>query len=297
MAKDVGILYADISGSTRLYRTLGTDEAKRQLERCVKRIERSVESFKGTLLSSAVEEMVATFPCADDVVLAALDMQRRIADLPPVSGVRLTIRIGVHFGSLNQGKDGLSGNAAEIGRSLLNLAGSGQIVTCDMTAACLSKPLQDGLLPIGGDMTLSTPLGDCQLFEIRERPGQGAYRPTATANAVAIAANPAERLFVRVNGAAYVIDNAAPRMSFGRDKECSYVLRGSKVSRHHAVIEKRGRSGFVLVDQSTNGTYLKLDGHEEQRLQETEAIISGRGKIGFGHTTEVDGDVVEVELG
>lgn len=294
MLKDVGILYADISGSTRLYRTLGSEEAKRQLDRCVKRIERSVESFKGTLVSSAVEEMVATFPCADDVVLAALDMQRRIADLPPVSGVRLTIRIGVHFGSLNQDKDGLSGNATEIGRSLLNLAGSGQIVTCDMTAACLSKPLQDGLLPIGGDMTLSTPLGDCQLFEIRERPGQGSYRPTATATA--IAESPAERLFVRVNGAAYVIDNAAPRMSFGRDKDCSYVLRGSKVSRHHAVIEKRGRSGFVLVDQSTNGTYLKLEGRDEQRLQETEAIISGRGKIGFGHSTEVDGDVVEVEL-
>lgn len=295
MAKDVGILYADISGSTRLYRTLGTDEAKRQLERCVKRIERSVESFKGNLIASAVEELVATFPTGDDAVLAALDIQRRIADLPPVSGVRLTTRIGVHFGSLNDGQNGPSGHVAEIGRSLLKLAGSGQIVTSDMTAACLSKPLQDGLLPIGGDMTLSTPLGDCQLFEVKERTGQGTYRPTATATAMS--ENSSERLFVRVNGAAYVIDSAAPRMSFGRDKECTYVLRGSKVSRHHAVIEKRGRGGFVLVDQSTNGTYLKLDGRDEQRLQETEAVISGPGKIGFGHSIAVDGDVVEVELG
>lgn len=295
MVKDVGILYADISGSTRLYRTLGTEEAKRQLERCVKRIERSVESFKGAMAASVVDDMVATFPTADDAVLAALDMQRRIADLPPVSGVRLTIRIGVHFGSLTQDNDGLSGNAAEIGRSLLNLAGSGQIVTSEMTAACLSKPLLDDLQPIGGDMTLSTPLGDTQLFEIKERSGQGVYRPTATTTANT--ENPAERLFVRVNGAAYVIDNAAPRMTFGRDKECTYVLRGSKVSRHHAVIEKRGRSGFVLVDQSTNGTYLKLDGHDEQRLQETEAIITGRGKIGFGRTTDQDSDVVEVEFG
>lgn len=292
MAKDVGILYADISGSTRLYSTLGAEEAKHQLERCVKRMERSIESFKGTLRSPAVDEIIATFPGADDAVLAALDMQRRLADLPPVSGVRLSIRIGVHFGSLSEDQDGLGGSGAEIGKALLNLAGVGQIVTCDMASGSLSKVLQDSLLPIG-DMVLSTPLGDSQLFEIKDRAAQSAYRPTATTTT---AAGVSERLFIRVNGAAFVVDNAAPRMTFGRDRESSFVLHGSKASRHHATIEKRGRAGFVLVDQSTNGTYLKLDGLAEVRLQDGETTLSGRGKIGFGHTTETEGDVVEVEL-
>ena len=294
MAKDVGILYADISGSTRLYRTLGTEEAKHQLERCVKRIERSIESFKGRLLSSAVEEMIATFPTADDMVLAALEIQRRLADLPPVSGVRLSIRIGVHFGALDEGKNGPTGSAVEIGKALLNLAGVGQIVTCAQTNMSLSKAQQETLLPIG-DMVLATPLGDAQLFEVKDRVGQTSYRPTATSTTFAGALS--ERLFIRVNGAAYVVDNAAPRMTFGRDKDCSFVLQGSKASRHHATIEKRGRNGFVLTDQSTNGTYLKLDGHGELRVLEGEAIITGSGKIAFGHAIDIDGDVVDIELG
>lgn len=293
MEKQLGILYADISGSTRLYRTLGTEEAKHQLERCVKRMERSIESFKGTLVTPSFDEMVATFPDADDVLQAALDMQRRIADLPPVSGIRLTIRIGVHFGMVKDGPEGITGSAAEIGKSLLNLAGAGQIITCDLTSRALSKNYQENLFPIA-DMSLSTPAGDSQLFEVKERAGRTSFRPTATATSST--PHLQERLFVRIDGKAYVVDNAAPRMSFGRDKECSHTLHGSKASRHHAVIEKRGRSGFVLVDQSTNGTYLKIEDAGELKLQQGEAVIAGSGKIGFGHSTDIEGDVVEVEL-
>lgn len=299
MARDAGILYADISGSTRLYRTLGTDEAKHQLERCVKRMERSIDSCKGTLVMPAIDEMVAIFPTADDAVLAALDMQKRIADLPPVSGVRLSIRIGVHFGSLEEAPEGLRGSAVEIGRSLLSLAGSGQVVTCEQTSGSVSKQVRAMLLPIA-DMTLSTPLGDCQVFEVKEGPGQARTSSTATTtftSSAISAQHVSERLFVRVGGTAYVIDNAAPRMTFGRDRDSSFVLHGPKVSRHHAVIEKRGRAGFVLVDQSTNGTYVSLEGVGEQRLQNAEAVLTGRGKIAFGHSTTTEGEVIEIEFG
>ena len=298
MAKDVGIIFADISGSTRLYRTLGTEEAKHQLERCVKRVERSIDSFKGTLIMPAVDELIATFPNADALVNAALDMQNRIADLPPVSGIRLSIRIGAHYGSVDEDKGGLTGSAVDIGRSLLNLAGAGQIVTCDQTAASLSKSLREALLPIA-DMHLSTPLGDCQVFEVKAPAGNAPFSTevTRTATATSSAQSLSERLFVRVNGMAYVVDNAAPRMTFGRDKESSYVLHGAKASRHHAVIEKRGRAGFVLIDQSTNGTFLRIDEHKELHLSQGEAIITGRGKLAFGHSVDTAGDVVDIEIG
>lgn len=292
MAKDVGILYADIAGSAQLHRALGAVEAKHQVERCLKRMERSVDSYKGTLLGPTGDQLVATFPTADATLQAALDMQRRVADLPPVSGVRLSIRIGVHFGGQNDDGKSLSGSAAEIGEALLKLAGAGQIVTGEMTVAALGKAQQECLRPIG-DMVLATPLGDCQLFEVTERTGQASFRPGVTTTNVASAAP--ERLFVRHNGTAYVVDRAAPHMSFGRDRLSTFVLHGSKASRHHAVIEKRGRD-FVLIDQSTNGTYLKAEGAAEQRVLDGEVVITGRGTIGFGLPTESDGESVEFEL-
>jgi hypothetical protein len=298
MARDAGILYADISGSTRLYRTLGTDEAKRQLERCIKRMERSVEGCKGKIVAPTGDEIVAIFPSADDMIAAAIDMQHRIADLPPVSGVRLTIRIGAHFGSIEETPEGVSGPGTEFGRALLNLAGAGQIVTCEQTAASLPPSQQEGLVPLAG-MVLSTPLGDTQVLEVKERDGGSPYALGSTATMTTASSQPPrfpERLIIRAYGTAYVVDNVAPRISFGRDRASTHVLHGSKASRHHAIIEKRGRTGFVLIDQSTNGTYLKVEGNNELRLLDGEAIVTGHGKIGFGHSTTTEGDVVDFEI-
>lgn len=298
MAQDAGILFADISGSTRLYRTLGTEEAKRQLERSIKRMERSIESCKGRLIAPSGDEIVAVFPSADDVIAAALDMQRRIADLPPVSGVRLTIRIGAHYGSVEETPDqGIAGGAVEVGRALLNLAGAGQIVTCEQTAASMSPALKEALIPLAG-MVLATELGDIQVLEVKEPEGMASYSPASKSTVTSGAQPPRypERLIVRAGGVAYVVDTAAPRLTFGRDRASGYILSGLKASRQHAVIEKRGRGGFVLRDQSTNGTYLKIEGGAETHLQNGESVITGRGKIAFGHSTGSEGDVVDFEI-
>ena len=54
-------------------------------------------------------------------------------------------------------------------------------------------------------------------------------------------------------------------------------------SRLHARIERR-RDKFVLIDQSTNGTYVTLEGEKEILLRREELILRGRGHISFGHT-------------
>lgn len=286
MAQDVGLLFADISGSTRLYRKLGTDEAERQIERCVKRMERAIDSGKGTLLMPAVDEMIAQFASADDLVAAAIEMQRRIADLPPVSGIRLTIRIGVHFGSAEAGDAGLKGLAADLGRALLHIAGAGQIITCAQTAASLSKVRQESLRALEG-MALMTELGECQVYEVvwRESVAEAPTAQPATETIPPLVLP--TRLAVRFGGKAYLVDADAPRLTIGRDREAGLRLHGSKASRQHAVIERR-ESGFFLIDRSSNGTFLNLAGMGEIRVQNEEVALSGQGQIAFGQTT-VDG--------
>ena len=53
-------------------------------------------------------------------------------------------------------------------------------------------------------------------------------------------------------------------------------------SRQHARIERR-RDKFVLVDQSSNGTFVTVDGEPEIQLRREEMILRGRGRISFGH--------------
>ena len=45
-------------------------------------------------------------------------------------------------------------------------------------------------------------------------------------------------------------------ISIGRDARCDFVIKSKSVSRLHAKIEFR-RGKFVIIDQSTNGTFVK----------------------------------------
>jgi len=65
------------------------------------------------------------------------------------------------------------------------------------------------------------------------------------------------------------------------------VIADKLASRLHAKIERR-RDKFVLVDQSSNGTYVTVDGEHEILLRREELLLRGRGRVSFGHSYEAD---------
>ncbi|HLF38180.1 MAG TPA: FHA domain-containing protein, partial [Burkholderiales bacterium] len=59
----------------------------------------------------------------------------------------------------------------------------------------------------------------------------------------------------------------------------------------HAKIELRG-GRFVLVDQSSNGTFVTLGNNAELKLRREEAILYGSGVISLGQSAAAAGDEV-----
>ncbi len=67
----------------------------------------------------------------------------------------------------------------------------------------------------------------------------------------------------------------------GRDNSSNLTVLSEFVSRHHAsFIYRKGK--FVLIDQSTNGTFIKPQGGKEIYIQQEEYPISGCGLICLG---------------
>ena len=78
----------------------------------------------------------------------------------------------------------------------------------------------------------------------------------------------------------------------GRDKSNDVVVNSSKASRGHARIFDRG-GHFVVADQSSNGTYVAIDGNtRELTLRREETVLGERGYIGLGAPAEGNGDHV-----
>ncbi|RMG55374.1 MAG: FHA domain-containing protein [Gammaproteobacteria bacterium] len=88
---------------------------------------------------------------------------------------------------------------------------------------------------------------------------------------------------LRFRGKRYEVNITRPRLTLGRTHLCGLQVLEGPVSREHAII--RFDDGKVyLEDRSTNGTYIRLEGDEQdQFLHKDEVRLRGRGKISLGH--------------
>src|SRR5215471_12030004 len=89
------------------------------------------------------------------------------------------------------------------------------------------------------------------------------------------------RLRLRFDDRELVVDERSSSVTIGRADENDVVVKGHLSSRLHARIVI-GRSNFVLIDQSTNGTFVQTGGGEELFVHRDILQLKGEGMIGLG---------------
>ncbi len=112
------------------------------------------------------------------------------------------------------------------------------------------------------------------------------------------------KLIYRAN--IFVVDRTHPALQMGRGDSNGIVVVSLFASRVHARVEARDGQ-FVLVDLSSNGTFVLLDdpSREESdtqsagesdaqlpeiRLRQEELVLTGRGWLGMGRSASKHGD-------
>jgi class 3 adenylate cyclase len=276
------VLFGDVSGSTRLYEKLGDAEALRAVERCLNRMDRVAAAHGGRVVKTIGDEIMVVFDDTASCMRAACDMQQRVDDLPPVSGVKMAIRVGFHFGAtLVENKD-VFGDTVNMAARMTGLAKAGQIVTSEETVLRLPPDMRKATRDIDA-LTVKGKSDNVRVFEViwqenAELTMKAVFIPTLTNIAL---------LKLRHGSDELVLGPARPAVALGRDSGCDVVIRDPRASRTHGRIEMR-RDKFVFVDQSTNGTYVTFQGEAEFVLKREEVFLRGRGRIVFGHAWSPD---------
>ncbi len=291
LQQNLCVLFADVAGSDRLYEKLGNAEALYAVDRCMKRMERGVAIHSGRVVKIIGDEMMAVFQDADSAIQAACEVQQRIDSLPPVSGVKLSIRAGLHFGPAQERNKDLFGDAVDMAARMVALATGGQIVTTAATVAVLSQLLREAARALDAQGAQGKPEG-VGVFEVIWRDNPELTMKTSQFMKV----EPLPMLRLRHEGIDVQLDAMRDALSFGRDAGNDLIVADRRASRIHARIERRVNHYF-LVDQSTNGTYVTFDGELEIALKKEEVPLRGRGRIAFGHSSrDVSAEIVEFEL-
>jgi hypothetical protein len=120
--------------------------------------------------------------------------------------------------------------------------------------------------------------------------------------------NPEETMFFHAgkaaNGAKLVLDAAGQSVEISATNQIVTVGRSSgdivlpdkMVSRQHAVIRYAG-GRFILMDQSTNGTFIQYDTGQHIQVRREAVDIVGSGVIGFGNPPAVEETAVRFRCG
>src|SRR5436190_15724923 len=128
MALESGcVLFADVSGSTKLYESVGDAAAHAAIDACVKMFSEVTAAHSGWVVKTIGDEVMSVFPQAVEAARAATGMQMKLAEMEPVGGNPMGARIGFHFGPLVERGGDVFGDTVNLSARLTEVAAKGQI--------------------------------------------------------------------------------------------------------------------------------------------------------------------------
>jgi len=282
MAQDleVAILFADVVGSTQLYDKFGDTKASETVARCLDIMKDATHKFNGTVIKTIGDEVMSTFPTVDEAMGAAAQMQKRIS-----SGeheIQVSIRVGCHYGPVVQEQNDIFGAAVHTANRMTSQAKSKQIVVSGSTVERMGPEWRAHARQIDV-ATVRGRLDEVALFEVLWQPDEAtSMLPTIDWESKTKSAT---RLTLTFRDQTIVVDERHKNINMGRADENDLVIKGNLISRIHARVEMR-RGRFVLIDQSTNGTFLENAQGEETFIRRDTIELTGEGIIGLGRVAK-----------
>jgi class 3 adenylate cyclase len=285
MAKDleVAILFADVVGSTQLYDKFGDTKASETVAQCLEVMKDATHQYNGTVIKTIGDEVMSTFATVDEAMGAAIVMQSRISsENKPDDRIPVSIRIGCHFGPVVQEQNDIFGAAVHTANRMTSQAKARQIVISGSTVEKMSPDLKKQTRQIDV-ATVRGKIDEVALYELLWNPEE------ATSMLPTIEWENRDRkiskLELSFRDQTIQVSDKRKNVLMGRAEDNDLVIKGNLISRIHAKVEMR-RGKFVLVDQSTNGTFVQNVLGEETFVRRDSTEISGEGTIGLGRAED-----------
>jgi adenylate cyclase len=285
---ELSVLFADVSGSTKLYETAGDAVAHAAIEKCVSIMRDKTVNAKGRVIKTIGDEVMSAFATADQAADAAIEMQSAITEMPPVGNTQIGIRVGFNHGPVVERDGDVFGDAVNLAARLAGVATKGQIITARDTVMLMSPMLKAATRAI----TTIQVKGKAQEIQVYELIWQQSEDMTTLASQKSLYKPKNAKLRLLAQGSEVVLSAERPALALGRDASADLVIKERMASRAHGKIERR-LDKFILTDHSANGTFVTIEGDKEIVLRREEFTLRGHGWIAFGQSRATASDIIE----
>lgn len=284
---DQTILFADIADSTRLYDNLGDEHARTLVTYCLDKLISVTQERKGILVKTIGDEAMTRFDDPDQAASAAICMQESFSEDARISSIPIQLRIGLHHGPVIIDKKDVYGDAVNIAARMADQAKAGQIITSGETLKALENIYQSSSRLV--DQTrVKGKWKPIDIYELSWGRLEELTMTTTLGGQQASSAHLRSASMLLAFGESEVsVNQSNPVITLGRDTSNAIVINDPKVSRLHARIELR-KDKFILIDQSTNGTYVMRDDGQMANVRRYEILLPESGLISLGQKASLD---------
>jgi hypothetical protein len=243
----------------------------------------ATDQHNGTVIKTMGDEVMSTFASADDALNASAQMQKQISSHPglKIDDHAVAIRIGCNFGPVVVENKDIFGSAVHTANRMTSQAKAGQIMTTATMVEKLSVDWRACVRQID-IATLKGRSSEVALFEVLwQTEDVTSMVPTISMVSRETVKGKANRLRLRYQGQEVLVDDSRTNITMGRAEENDLVVKGNLISRLHARVEF-SRNKFMLIDQSTNGTFVHGKDGDEAFVRRDSMQIRAEGLIGLG---------------
>lgn len=287
MGVNTTVVFADLTGSTGVFETLGNAKATEAITRLTQWISKVCEAHDGRVVKTLGDGVLAVFPRCSDAVAAVVELQRnhlkRILNWPPK--LRMRLQVGVASGEVVEVDGDCYGDAVNVASRLSDLSGADQIWATDSVIEQVPEPGEGVRFRSLGPISIRGKAEQRVIYRIEWQEEVVSALFTAPASLDHLnprgesAPGQIELNWLDVNA---TFKSGDMPIHLGRVSEADFVVNDQRVSRLHAKIEWRDNR-FVLSDLSSYGTWVKFTGSDtELALRRGECVLHGNGDIALG---------------
>lgn len=284
---EVTVVFADLTGSTAIFESLGNARATQAITRLTHWVGKVCHAHKGRVVKYLGDGVLAVFPVNSQALDAVTEMQRlhldRLRSWP--DPLKMRLQIGMARGQIVEQDGDCFGDAVNVASRLSDLSGPDQILATDAVISQLApnSPVRSRSL---GAMTIRGRVEPCDVHRIE-------WQNEVLSDFLTVAASLAPSAFASSTAPPELIElswldvNARFGVEqlpvfLGRDLDSQFVVQDPRVSRKHAKIEWRAGK-FYLQDVSSYGTSVRFGGTGAVvTLRRQECVLMQEGEIAMG---------------
>lgn len=288
MGATTTVMFADLTGSTGVFETLGNERATAAITGLTQWIAEVVQEHDGRVVKMLGDGVLALFPDPSSAVQCVVQLQREHARRQNTRGPAqsMQLQVGLDCGEIVEVDGDCYGDAVNVASRLSDLSGARQIWATESVADQVRSPPPGsrfhslGLVPIRGKAQ------ERQLYRIEWQEDTStdmmtlpAWDPAGTRRARAA---PAGTVRLTYLDQSHQFRSDELPVHLGRSREAEFVVADPRVSRLHARIDWRN-DAFVLTDLSSYGTCVRFTGAPtEVRLRRDDCVLHDSGEIALG---------------